>query len=247
VGRRNPTISVAVVAVLIAAVVLGLDGRHHTSGPALPNPASVAGVALGPTPGESVSTYLASAAQRRLELASTNARSVTAVVDLRSYLTPSAVASVLATTSGVQLSTAFATAAPPLHGEVHSIALSSVSDLGGDLTHLQSNARTVVRSYQARVALARRHPNATNKHVVSAYANLAHESRIDAAGLGARVGCVFAVVVTGTPGALQRLATESDVRVLDPAPAAQSATDLMIVPLEPQVTSTVAPLAFAGE
>ena len=46
---------------------------------------------------------------------------------------------------------------------------------------------------------------------------------------------------------LEQLAEAAAVRVLDPGPVAASLNTLMVVPLEPQVTTTVPALDFAGE
>jgi hypothetical protein len=42
------------------------------------------------------------------------------------------------------------------------------------------------------------------------------------------------------------LSVNPEVRVLDPDPADVPVDQLMIVPLEPQVSATVEPLTFAG-
>jgi hypothetical protein len=58
---------------------------------------------------------------------------------------------------------------------------------------------------------------------------------------------VFSLVVSGPVSQLEQLAEAAAVRVVDPAPATAPLQSLMIVPLEPQVTTTVPALDFAGE
>jgi hypothetical protein len=247
-ASRNPTIATAVVAVAVAAVLILATGGdlHRAVAPAPPNPQLVLpGNQLGPASGEQVSTYLAAVAERAGELPGTSAPAVTAVVDFNSYLTASAVESVLAGQPGIQASQAFVRVPPPQPGQVHAVTLASGSDLSLNLTRLAANARQIVQSYQRRVAIAKRHPSSKNVQVVTSYAGLARQARIDMSGLGATAGCVFAVEVSGPPAQLEALAKQSDVRVLDPAPPTVSTSDLMVVPLEPQVTNVVPAPHFA--
>jgi hypothetical protein len=54
-------------------------------------------------------------------------------------------------------------------------------------------------------------------------------------------------LVDGPAGQLLALSRRSDVRVVDPAPPAATLDQLMVVPLEPQVTGIVPQLQFSGE
>jgi hypothetical protein len=250
-SRRNPTIT-ATVAILVAAAVLivATGGDHHHA--VAPNGTSqsqtLPGEEIGPTAGEQVSAYLAAAHKRTSTLAaSATTLPVTAVVDLTGYLTPAAVTSELGGLAGVQVIRAFARVAPPATGDVHTVTLMPGSDLASDLTLVSAQAQALVVNYRQRVAIAKAHPTAANEEVVTTYAGEAQQAKIDAAGIGATSACVFALVVTGSARALERLAGQPDVRVLDPAPPTVPRSSLMIVPLEPQVTGTVSPLAFAGD
>jgi hypothetical protein len=247
-ARRNPTIATAVGAVVVAAVLILATGGdlHRAVAPAPPNPQLVLpGNQLGPASGEQVSTYLAAVAERAGELPGTSAPAVTAVVDFNSYLTASAVQSVLAGHAGIQVSRAFVRVPPPQPGQVHAVTLASGSDLAQGLSRLAANARQIVQSYHKHVALAKRHPSSKNVQVVTAYAGLARQAKLDMTGLSATAGCVFALEVSGPPAQLEALAKHSDVRVLDPAPPTVSTSDLMVVPLEPQVTNIVPAPHFA--
>jgi hypothetical protein len=251
--RREPTITAAVAIVAAAAILLYATGgdRHHAVPPARPvTPAAPAlvGDVLGPTVGQPVSTYLG-VAQQRLKGMATAAPSltVTAVVDLTGYLTASALDAQLNGLAGVQVIRAFAQVAPPAAGDIHTVTLTSGSDLAADLDGLRTQAHTLVVNYRKRVALEASDPSTANEAVVTAYADEARQAKIDSAGIGAASGCVFALVVTGPASQLQRLAAQPDVRVLDPAPPSVPRDSLMIVPLEPQTIGAVPPLEFAGD
>jgi hypothetical protein len=170
---------------------------------------------------------------------------VTALVDFTSYLTAAATESVVGGLPGVQVSRAFVRVAPPESGPVHTITLTPASDLAVSLTRLAQAEHRVVVNYRKRVALANSTPSVQNQQVVTQYAGVARQAKIDAAGLGANTGCVFALEVAGSPASLRQLAARPDVRVLDPVPSGVSLTDLMIVPLEPQVVGTAPVLSFA--
>jgi hypothetical protein len=248
--RRSPTITAALVSVVAAtALILATGGdQHHAVAPAAPNPEVVLpGNELGPIAGQPVSTYLAAAQQRREQLPLSTSNAVTAVVDLQSYLTAAAVTGVVAGLDGLRVTRAFARAAPPANGDVHAITLMPGDDLADQLTELRASAHQVAVNYRKRVAIAKAHPTVQNGQVVNAYADIARQARVDEVGLGAASRCVFALEVTGPPTELQLLAKQPDVRVLDPAPSTVAQADLMIVPLEPQVTGTVPALEFADD
>lgn len=248
-ARRNVTITTAVVAVALAAGLIVATGgdRHHSVAPAPPNPQTVLpGGQLGPAAGQQASAYIAMAQQREAQLDVSRSSEVTAVVDLNGYLTSAAVSSVLSQLPGVTLSRAFARAAPPAAGGVHTVT-ATVADLGAQLAQIRHSAHLLVLEYQRRVAIAQQAPTPHNERIVRQYAAIARQARADAAGIGPTADCVFALVVTGPPHELRRLAGRADVRVLDPAPQGVATQDLMIVPLEPQTVGAVAPLQFAAD
>jgi hypothetical protein len=203
---------------------------------------------LGPTAGQPVAGYLTTAQGRLKAMTVSGSTSkVTAVVDLSGYLTAAALNSQLSGLTGVQVIRAFARVAPPADGDIHTITVAANSDLAADIDAVQAEAQTVVVNYRKRVAIAAADPSSANEAVVAAYADAARQAKIDASGIGATAGCVFAMVVTGPADQLERLATSSDVRVVDPAPSSVPQQALMIVPLEPQTIGTVPPLEFAGD
>jgi hypothetical protein len=239
--------------VVAAAVLLTATGgdRHRAVAPVSTTPApatTLPGDQLGPTVGQPVSAYLTVAKQRLTSIEATPTTSpVTAVVDLTGYLTPAALDAELSGLIGVQVIRVFAQVAPPAAGAIHTVTLTAGGDLAADLDALRAQAHTFVVNYRKRVAVSAADPSTANQAVVSAYADEARQAKIDAAGLGASSGCVFALVVTGPVSELEQLAVGPDVRVLDPAPATVPRDSLMIVPLEPQTIATVVPLEFAGD
>jgi hypothetical protein len=247
-SRSYPIVVTAIVAVAATAVLLVTTGGddHHAVAPAPANPATaLPGGQLGPTAGQPVSTYLAAAEQRRSELSVSKAPRATAVVDFSGYLTAAAAASELVGRQGLQVDAAFVRVAPPQSGPIHTVTLGAGADLSTALGRVAANAHRVVVNYRRAVARAKSDPTTANVQVVTDYAQIARESRTDSVGIGASQGCVFAMEVSAVPAQLLALARRPGVRVVDPAPPSVRVADLMIVPLEPQVTGVVPPLEFA--
>jgi hypothetical protein len=246
-ARRNPTLTAAVVAVAVASgLIVGTGGdQQHAVAPPPLNPQQVLpGNQLGPTSGETVASYEAAAKQRLSELSTSQVGELAAVVDFRSYLTAPAVASVIRGEPGVRLTQAFTQIAPPADGAVHVIPLGPTTDLGVALTTLAAQERKFVRAYRRGVARARTNVTPESLAFIETNRPVAQEAKLAAVGIGANVGCVFAVTVTGPPAQLTALARQGDVRILDPAPPNVASADLRIVPLEPLDTDIVQDLRF---
>jgi hypothetical protein len=240
-------VTAAVVAVAVASgLILGTGGdQHHAVAPPPLNPQQVLpGNQLGPTSGDTVAAYETAAKQRLSELSTSRAGQLTALVDFRSYLTAPAVGSVLAGLHDVTLTQIYAQAAPPADGEVHPIAIGTGTDLGVILTDFATQERHYLRAYRHKAAKAKANITPDSIAFLERNRPLAKEAVVASTGIGANVGCVFAVIVTGPPAELTKLAQRSDVRVLDPAPPNVAASDIQIVPLEPQTTDVVQPLRF---
>lgn len=246
-ARRNPTLTAAIVAVAVASgLIVGTGGdQHHAVAPPPLNPQQVLpGNQLGPTTGDTVAAYEAAAKQRLSELSTTRASGLTAIVDFRSYLTAAAVVSVLAGLHDVTLRQVYAQAPPPADGEVHPIAIETGANLGVVLTNFATQEHRYLRAYRRKAAKAKANINPESIAFLERNRPIAKEAAIASTGIGANLGCVFAVVVAGPPAELTRLAQRSDVRVLDPAPPNVAETDIQIVPLEPLTTDVVPPLRF---
>jgi hypothetical protein len=251
-SRRQPTIVVAAVSVVVAAVLLGITGGDRTRA-VRPVASSVVppltSDALGPTPGMTVAAYLQQAGLRRQQLAALPpGQRLAAVVDLTGYLTPQAVATELSAQPQVQVLRAFARVAPPANAPLHVLTLGVGGTVSQQLATDRDAARQVLSRFRLALAASAAHPaSARLRQLIAAEQPQVPAARVDARSLGPACGCIFALLVAGPAAQLQQVAGLTDVRVLDPAPPSSSAARLMVVPLEPQVTGVVEPLQFAGD
>lgn len=249
-SRRQPTIVVAAVSVVVAAVLLGITGGDRTRA-VRPVASSVVppltSDALGPTPGMTVAAYLQQAGLRRQQLAALPpGQRLAAVVDLTGYLTPQAVAASFSPPE-VTIQTVFATVPTARGAAIHTLTTKSAADIAPALTAARLAARTVVHRYRLELLAETQHPSPPLEAAISAGRIRVAEAVVDARGLGPTCGCVFSLLVNGPVGRLLPLADLPDVRVLDPAPPSSRLDQLMVVPLEPQVTGIVPALQYAGE
>lgn len=250
--RREPVIVVAVASVVFAAVLIAVTGGDdqgavrpttQSVGPAVP-----ATHRLGPAPGAQVPSYLAAAAGRRDSLQTLgSSEQVDALVDLTGYLSPLAVDALIAGTPGVQVVRGFARVPPPAEAKVHVLITSARTNLATELAAAQAAASQIADHYKSELAQSLKHPSAQLQDEVDTAAAQASDAAIDAAGLGSDCGCVFALLVSGPVSSIEQLAGSAAVRVLDPAPIDVSIESLLVVPLEPQDTTTVSELAYAGD
>jgi hypothetical protein len=250
--RREPVIVVAAVSVAFAAVLIAVTGGDN-QGAVRPSTQSVGPVLpatqrLGPAPGASVSSYLSAATGRRDALRSLGAsQQLEALVDLTGYISPLAVDTLLASTPEVSVVQGYARVPPPAQAKIHVLLTSAGTNLATELAAAQAAATQVAARYRSEVAQAQKDPSTQLQQAIDAGAAQAADARIDSLGLGSDCGCVFALVVSGPVSELQQLAGAAAVRVLDPAPVDASLQSLMVVPLEPQDTESVPPLAYAGD
>lgn len=246
-ARRNPTLAAAVVAVAVAAgLILGTGGdSHHAIAPPPPDPQQVLpGNQLGPLTGSTVASYQAAARQRLSELSTSSATKLTAVVDFTSYLTAPSVTSVLSGLPGLTVTQVYAQAAPPADGAVHPVAVAAGSNLGVVLTRVAVAERRYLQAYRRQARKAKVNVTPESLAFIARNRPVAKEAKVASVGIGANIGCIFAVLVTGPPDMLTALAKRPDVRILDPAPPNVAASDIQIVPLEPLTTDVVEPLRF---
>jgi hypothetical protein len=249
--RREPVVVVALLSVVVAGVLLAVTNGNHpgvhrprtgSTGPVLPDGR------LGPAPGGTVSAYLGQASQRRTALdALGSSQRLDAVVDLTGYVTAAAVNELLAATPGVNVLRGFARVPPPATAQIHVLITTANADLAAGLGAAHDAASAVAVHYEHELDRALEHPSTQLQEKLQAGAASAAIARVDAQGLGSGCGCVFAIVVNGPVAQLEQLAEAAAVRVLDPAPATASLNTLMVVPLEPQVTTTAPALDFAGD
>jgi hypothetical protein len=248
--RRFPVAIAAVGLIVLATALIVVTGGDHR-GAVRPKASTVVpaltGQRLGPVTGTSVAAYTSTARLRLQQISSLpgNQR-VTAVVDLTGYLSPRAFGSSLVV-PGVSIIHAFARVPTSRQAAIHTLNPKSAAGLAPALAAARSAAETVLTRYQAEVTTEARKPSAQLEAAISAGTAAASAARLDARGLGPTCRCVFALLVSGPATQLLRLASHPDVRVMDPAPPGTPLRELMVVPLEPQVSGTVPPLQFAGE
>lgn len=249
--RREPVIAIAMACVAFAAILIAVTGGDEKGSVRPPSdvgPRLVAGAPLGPVTGATVSSYESQASQRRAALNRlAGSQQLNAVVDLNTYLSAQAIDAMLANTPGIRVLRGFARVPPPQRAGVHVLLTSADTGLSTALTVAQQAAGEVALHYERLLSKSITSPSTDLQTKVAAGAARAAAARIDANGLGPTCGCVFSLVVAGPVAQLEQLSHQAAVRILDPAPVGATLDSLMIVPLEPQVTETVKPLAFAGE
>jgi hypothetical protein len=146
----------------------------------------------------------------------------------------------------VSIRTGFARVPPPADGQVHVLTVGVGGDLASQLGQDQAEAKQDLTRYALVLNARAEHPRSAQLNaLIAASQPKIPAARVDAKGLGAQCGCVFALEVNGPVSQLLQIAGLTDVRTLDPAP--QSGGSLMVVPLEPQVSDSIAPLQFADD
>jgi hypothetical protein len=251
VGRavsRFPVATAAVVMIAAAAALISTTGGDERSA-VRPKPSTVVPSALdqrlGPAPGASVASYLAAARLRLQQLGALPAgQRVTAIVDLTAYLTPQAAATSL-TRPGLTIRHAFARVPGVATAPIHTLNPSSPAGIGPALAAAHGEAQAYLRQYRAEVLAESQHPSPRLEAAIRAARARVAQAAIDARELTPTCGCVFALLVDGPAGQLLSLSRSPDVRAVDPAPPAAPVDQLMVVPLEPQVTGVVPQPEFA--
>jgi hypothetical protein len=234
--RARPLPVLAVLAVLVAA---GFTVANAMSRPD-PAPLTPDGtVWVGPHQGDSVPAYLAQGQAKLAALAAQSPQqAVYALVALDRYATPDEVAGLVAAAPGVVSVTGRARV--PLAGRqtelVSLVAIRPPGDLVVAMASVATRKEEDAANYDR---LAAQQPPGTLRQI---YLSNAEVSRAEAAAYRAGCGCVFALVVWGTPEALLTLAAQPMVRVVDPAPEVADPADAVFEPLLPEHTERVAPL-----
>ena len=241
-ATTEPALAGSIAAVLIAGVLLAGIGepaasRDDTSAPPAPPTPIVA--TIGPTPGSSVATYLTKAAFDLRHFGEiSKGRSTYAVVDLRSFQTPTMARELF---GAVQVVRAYVRVrAGKLPMSVRSIPVLNAGLIAPGMKTAATVAAATAKSYG--VLLAGLHPKTAQDRLVKRrYAQMHQAALVEAAALRHPLtcACVFAVVVRADSARLSTLAAEPQVRCVDPGPPEVELTGLTALPLDPRVTRVV--------
>jgi hypothetical protein len=241
-ATTEPALAGSIAAVLIAGILLAGIGepaasRDDTSAP--PPPPTPIVATIGPTPGSSVATYLTKAAFDLRHFGEiSHGRSTYAVVDLRSFQTPTQARLLF---GAVQVVRAYVRVrAGRLPMSVRSIPVLSAGLIAPGMRTAATVAAATAKSYG--VLLAGLHPKtADDRRVKHRYAQMRQAAVVEAAALRhpLRCECVFAVVVRADAVRLSTLAAEPQIRCVDPGPPNVELTGLTALPLDPRVTTVV--------
>jgi hypothetical protein len=242
--QSEPAIVGSIAAVLLAAILLATVGE---GGPrdgdvrraVVSTPPAVATQVIGPDPGASVSAYVNRAnydLRRFGQIA--GGRATYAIVDLRHYETPRRLRQIVG--GQVTVVRAYARVPSKLPTEVRSVPLTGLKSLEQGLITVRSVADATAKSYAA--LLRSFHPsNRADRDTRHRYVDQRRAALLETKRYSrpARCRCLFALVVQGDFRTLGALASDPDVRVVDPASPVISLTGLTLRPLEPQVTTIV--------
>lgn len=209
-ARRLGPVGFAALGLVIA--VAGTAG-WRASRPGSIDPGA-ATVRVGVRDGDSIPVYVGTS-QAELDHLASGGPEVYALVPLTSYLTPDAVAALLAGAGGVRPVTAYARVPlPRRQTEIIRLALQRAPD-------------DLVAGMDLVAARKDREPGELAAAEAAAYRG--------------HCACVYALVVRGSPAALRGLARLENVRAVDPAPEVVSlASAVFIAPL-PEQSGRVAP------
>jgi hypothetical protein len=244
-ARAEPALAGSIAAVAVAAMLVAAFGPHdpydHDRGPDVPA-ASIAPPqqTLGPQPGTSVSSYLTTASFDLRHFAEVSrGKPGYALVDLRDYVTPAAVTSML---TGVAVKRAYVRVpSATLSTSVYPVNL--VDNFSNLTVGMESQSRFAglnAKTYTQIVAgfNARTDREKLEKRLYNA---LAAAAKYESAALSTprSCACVFAVLVRADYVHLAALAKLPGVRAVDAAPPAVSLDQLSILPLRPDFTTVV--------
>lgn len=205
--------------------------------PAAPSAAPSAGpVVLGPAAGTPVADYLTSSAAD-LSGVGKDPASRLALVSLSSYVTPAQAVALL----GSQSVRRVFLRAPVAGAEASQLPV-DVTDLGSDLARVYGQtatgreaARKEYQGYVDTITASTEEEKAFQK----LYSSLAKAAKLESAAYASACACVYAAVVDEPPAALQQLATTAGVRAVQVAPSGSDLRGATVVPLLPEVTTTV--------
>ena len=210
----RPPALVVVTALLVLGVVVTMAWEEN--GPAV-DADGFDTIRVGPQDGDSIPAYLQASREELGRLAAGTAgpaEPMYALVTLAVYASPERVASLFRPHTDVTTSVAYARV--PLPRRQTERVLLAAERLPADLVGAMSQVAIGKSQEAARAArLAQSEPGADRRALYESLANLASA---EASAYRQPCACVFAVVVRGSSAALAALATETDVRAVDPAP-----------------------------
>jgi hypothetical protein len=241
-ATSEPALAGSIAAVLIAGVLIAGIGepaasRDDTSAPPAPPTPIVA--TIGPTPGSSVASYLTKAAFDLRHFGEiSKGRSTYAVVDLRTFATPTAARELFGALQVVRAYVRVRAGTLPM--SVRSIPVLNAGLIAPGMKTAAAVAAATAKSYG--VLLAGLHPKTAQDRLVKRrYAQMHRAALVEAAALRQplKCACVFAVVVRADYARLSTLAAEPQIRCVDPGPPDVELTGLTALPLDPRVTRVV--------
>jgi hypothetical protein len=242
-ATAEPALAGSIVAVLVAGVLLAGVGEPAASrddgGAGAPVPPAPIVATVGPMPGASVATYLTKASFNLRHFGEiSHGRSTYAVVDLRSFRTPTEARALF---GAVQVVRAYVRVrAGKLPMPVRSVPVASAALIVPGMRTAATVAAATAKSYG--VLLAGLHPRTqADRRVKRRYAQMRRAAVIEAAALRRplQCRCIFAAVVRADAVRLATLAAEPQIRAVDPGPLNVELTGLTALPLDPRVTRLV--------
>ena len=241
-AMTEPALAGSIVAVLVAGVLLAGVGEPAASrddNKAAPPPPTPIVATVGPTPGSSVATYLTKASFDLRHFGEiSRGQSTYAVVDLRSYMTPTQARVLFGAVQVVRVYVRVRAGKLPM--AVRSIPVLNAGLIAPGMRTAATVAAATAKSYA--VLLAGLHPKtAADRKVKQRYVEMHRAAVVEAAALRRPLACqcVFAAIVRADAVRLSTLAAEPEIRVVDPGPPNVELTGLTALPLDPRVTRVV--------
>jgi hypothetical protein len=198
-------------------------------------------VRVGAAEGEQVSLYTDRARAELQALVSAGTTETYALVSLRGYSTPGTVAPLL---TGVETVRAFVRL--PLEGVQTPIVSFGVRrpavDVPAAMARVAAEREATAREDE-KTAAGLSGDDPKERQLREFYTGNARLDRAEAQAYRDGCACVYAVVVRATPVRLAELAGRAGVRVVDPAPEVQRLDRTVFLPLLPEHTTVVGPVA----
>ena len=241
----QPALAGSIAVVLAAGILFATAGRGPDAdtttapvAPVIPSFPATPLATIGPAPGTSVSVYLARAKQDLEHYGQIAAQRPTyAVVDFRRYLTPTEAVHVAGASA---VSSGYVRVPSALPTQSRKVPIASSAELVKGITSVGLVAAATTKTYTTLLASLHPHSN-RDRQLALQYRMQRRTAALEARELShpAKCHCVFAMVVHGDVAALNTLARNPLVRVVDPAPPVVPLNGLTVLPLQPQIRSTV--------